>query len=371
MSHTFRRRWTPALALLLVPAATFAAGTDGVRHDPGAAMTSPAKTAPAPVHELRDLIGHWEVSYETWTGDTLTHTATGAAEISLMNRGHAYFCRLHVPDFDGRGVALDTNAFLTFAPGPGRWMLGVADGHRESIVLYDGERTGDGLRLTTALRRGGGARVTTYRASLERPGPDRLVWRHEESNDGDSWSPRVVARYSRRDAGGALPPGLGVGEPHPDLEERARGFDFLLGEWDENHHMTFPNGQEARFPVHGTAVRTLGGRGILEFSAYDVDPSLPDAATSIVRIYNRAMRRWECMYTTNRFNSILYFWGAPDGNSIVLHPFAADAADIPMSFWIFEDITPASYRWHASTSRDGGKTFADTWVIEARRKGDK
>lgn len=107
---------------------------------------------------------------------------------------------------------------------------------------------------------------------------------------------------------------------------------------------------------------------ILDGSWMNVDPNLPDAATTILRIYKRQMRQWESMYTTNRGNGILYFGGVQEGDRIVLHNFDSDTSFSPISYWIFHDIQGDSYSWHAETSRDRGKTFQDTWKIEATRR---
>jgi len=132
--------------------------------------------------------------------------------------------------------------------------------------------------------------------------------------------------------------------------------------------MPLPQGRTAQFSANGRAVYTLDGHATMEFSWYDVDPNLPDAATCIVRIYNRAMRRWECMYSTNRFNAILYFGGVEEGDRIVLHPFETDTAAGRISYWTFHDMQANRFGWFADTSLDRGKTFTRTWIIQATRK---
>ena len=95
----------------------------------------------------------------------------------------------------------------------------------------------------------------------------------------------------------------------------------------------------------------------MEFNWADLDPNLPDWATTIVRIWNRQMRRWESMYCTNRSQSILHFGGVPEGDRIVLHQFEAHLGDGPVSYWIFHDMEEDTYSWKAETSGDRGTTF--------------
>ena len=118
--------------------------------------------------------------------------------------------------------------------------------------------------------------------------------------------------------------GAGLGSAAPDLPEEARQFDFLLGEWDAYQDITLPTGQNYKFPSTTTAVRAMNGHAILEFNWYDTDPSLADAATSIIRIYNRAMRRWESLYVTNRFNGQLFFGGVKEGDELILTLFEGE-----------------------------------------------
>ena len=116
-----------------------------------------------------------------------------------------------------------------------------------------------------------------------------------------------------------------------------------------------------------TAVHVMNGHGIMEYGWNTNDQTLPDAATSMVRIYNRAMRRWECMYMTNRFNNILYFGGTKEGKKIVLYLFEANTAD-NISYFTFEKMFKDSYKWNAQSSTDRGKTWRTTWTIKANRK---
>jgi len=131
------------------------------------------------------------------------------------------------------------------------------------------------------------------------------------------------------------------------------------GEEDRNHAKAPP--------TTATASIALGGHGVLEHSWFDLDPSLPDAATSILRLYNRAERRWESLYLTNRGNTLLDFGGAKEGDRIVLHLFDTRLGDT-ISRFVFHNIEPDGYRWFAESSTDRGATFATTWTIDMTRR---
>ena len=132
--------------------------------------------------------------------------------------------------------------------------------------------------------------------------------------------------------------------------------------------MNFPGQPRNQFTDNSTAVFVLNGRAIMEHSWFNTDPDHPNSATTIVRVYNRQMRRWESMYSNNRFNGILYFGGVMEADQIVLHQFNAHTGDVPISQWIFHDMGEDSYAWHANSSRDRGETWAKTWTIDFKRK---
>lgn len=363
-------------ALLVLVTAAVAVGStsadalrDGRRFDTGRTMTSRAAGAPEQLDRAAFMPGQWDVTYTVTMDDTL-YMAHGTAEITYMNRGHAYLERFYCADFNGSGQELSTMAFLMYNPASEQWLMSVANSYTENIAMYNGSfNSEDDLVLANVLRRLGGANLTYYRSTVHRESNDRFVVELASSNDQSDWTPLVVKTYARR----APSPDFmahadDYGSPAPGLPEEARQFDFLVGEWDMANEMTFPDGREVKFPANGTGVYAMNGHAIMEYSWYDVDTNLPDAATTIVRIYNRHMRRWECMYSANRFNGILYFGGAKEGDKIVLHRFDAHAADIPISYWTFHSIGEDSYGWYADTSRDRGQTFAKTWIISATRR---
>jgi hypothetical protein len=355
------------ITLLPVPASS--ALRDGRRFDPADTMTTRAAGAPEELDQVTWLIGHWAVEFTRHFSADSTWTASGRSDISFMNRGHALMERFHCADFDGAGNERNWLSFLVYNTSLGTWGLGVADSWRENIVLYNGEYTDDQLTLRNATRLQGNLTLTEFRLVIEPDGNDAFQAMLSATTDGETFNPSVTLQYSRlsRDDG-LFTAATGLGEAAPDLPEQARQFDFLLGEWDLQNELAFPDGRQARWQAYGTAVRMLNGHCIMEYSSFDTDPNLPDAATTIVRLWNRQMRRWECMYMNNRSNGILHFGGVQESDRIVLHKFDSDASDVPISQWVFHSWKPDSYGWYGNASRDRGRTWNKTWTIEATKR---
>ncbi len=365
---TVARCFALLLTILVATSATSEA-RDGRLFDSGVTMTDRADGAPEQLDKVLHFVGDWDVELRVFKDGEVTHTATGQADVNFMNRGHAVMERFRCPDFDGQGLTLNSISFLAYSAGSESWLLGTATDVGESIQVHSGSMEDDQLVLHDASRPLGGAAIELSRVTCTSSGQDALEARLEVSTDlGKTWELQLVRSYMRRSAPTEHEaPAEGFGSPASGLPEEARQFDFLVGEWSDQHDMNFGGGPVS-FPANGSAVHCLDGHGILEFGWYDVDPSLPDAATSIVRIYNRAMRRWESMYITNRFNGILHFGGVREDDRIVLHQFAADRNDSPISYWIFHDMSEDSYSWHAESSTDGGVTWTEPWKIRGTRR---
>lgn len=363
---------TGLLGLVLVallPAAASSSLRDGKRFDPAVTMTARSSSAPKQLDEVTWMIGHWNVEFTRHVRADSSWSATGRSDITFMNRGHALMERFHCADFDGSAHERNWLSFLVYNATLGTWGLGVADSWREDIVVYNGDLTDHQLVLRNASRRRGGLTVTHERLVIQRNGDDAFTMTLGHSSDGEDFSPVVTSRYTRLSSDdGLFTSATGLGEAAPDLPEQARQFDFLLGEWDFQNDLTYPNGRKAQWQAYGTAVFMLNGHCVMEYSSFDTDPNLPDAATTIVRLWNRQMRRWECMYMNNRFNGILHFGGVQEGDRIVLHLFDADASDVPISQWIFHSWKRDRYGWYGNASRDRGRTWQKSWIIEATKR---
>lgn len=341
---------------------------NGNLYDQGLQMTTRSPHADSRLDAMKHYIGQWDVTLTRYHADGGQHTSAGQAKVTFMNRGYAYMERLHIDDVDGNGTKAYSMSFLSFNPANAIWALGEASSFTESITLYDGNFENDVLTLTTSIRHGGGLTRTTYRTTYRFKNENSLDILLEASTDtGKSWSPVLEKTYTRREASSRFTVDEGIGAPAKALPDAARQFDFLLGEWNATHKILLGD-RWVTFPVNATAVHALGGHGILEYSWYDVDPSLPDAATTILRIYNRATRQWESLYLANRGNALLHFGGKMEGDEMVLHLFDIDRASTSIPRFVFHDIKKDRYAWYAESSTDHGKTFNKTWTIELKKK---
>lgn len=343
---------------------------NGTRFDPGLTMTEPSPHVSSDHSAMVYLLGQWDVAYTTYPTDTTRHTAQGMARFSYLNRGHGFMEELHVSDFDGDGHEVNTIGFLAINPAQEVWHFGEVNSFTESVAIYDGSLDGERLILQHAVRRGGGALVTLYRMTFTPDGSDAFTQTLETSTDyGTTWTLALTKRYTRRaPSDDFMAAASTYGSPAPGAPEAAREFDFLIGTYAAKQRLTFPNGQIAAFPSTTTAVYALNGHGILEYNWFDIDVNLPDAATSIVRIYNRAMRRWESLYIANRGNALLFFGGVREGERIVLTLFETDTTAPRIPRFIFHDIQEDSYKWFSETSTDRGETFQTNWTIEMTRQ---
>lgn len=319
--------------------------------------------------KMKHILGQWDVSVTTHPTDSTTFSSQGIAEITYMNRGYGYMSRVHIPSFDEAGFEANLIHFLTYSPSNNTWVLGEANSYTESVSMYNGDMKGKKLRLSTAVRQGGSVLVTHYRVEYNMRSDKKFSITQSISRDnGNTWMPAIQQEYMRRDVEEDFMVGEDTwGEPAPDRPEAADGFDFLLGEWNASHNM-YLGGQWIQFPTNATAVYTMNGHAILEHSWFNLDPNLPDAATSIVRLYNRSMRRWESLYLNNRGNSPLFFGGQETGDDIVLNNFESNSSSSVIPRYVFHNIKENSYAWYAENSSDRGRTFNKTWKIAFSRK---
>lgn len=344
---------------------------DGKLFDPGVSLLAPAEKAPAELARLSSWLGDWHLEMELHRPGGQVLRSTGRASMHFMNRGHAVMERARIPDFDGQGHAMHTMTFFA-VDGNGVWTASEGNSWTESITVASGAFEDGDLVLHAALRPGGGPLLLHFRRSY-RTTADGLDMQLEVSRDvGATFSPLWIKRYRRAAAGEVagedfLPTRADFGEPSPDRAPEAGQFDFLVGDFEATHWL-LQGERELRWRSRATAVHALGGHAILEFDWHDRDPSLPDAATTILRLYNRSMRRWESLFLPNRSNSPLYFGGVQEQDRIVLHPFDAQTGANPLFQWIFYGVQEDAYRWQGLRSDDRGSTWNATWTIDFKRR---
>lgn len=358
-----------ALTLLLAQKAP-AQGQNGFLFDPGRHMHKPASGAPEELAQLERIWGSWNVEVSTpIRGTRELRSQTGFARFTWMNRGHAMMEQLYLEA--GEDTAdVHLMAFHAFAPASSTWGTGEASSDTMAVQVFHGGFEDGSQVLHRAITVSGGLGTTLQRRTLSFQEDGSFVVLLESSTDlGASYLVDHRRHYTPRSREAFAPlKGISFGASAPSAFPQARQFDFLIGTFDAKHWMKFADGRELQWMVDATAVHTLGGHALLEFSSFDTDPNLPDAATSILRIFNPAQRRWESLYLTNRGNALLHFGGKQEGDSMVLHAFDVDATAPNYSQWIFFNATTDSYQWKALNSSDGGANFNTTWTIDFQRK---
>lgn len=351
--------------LLMSGTAVSAQALDGRWFDQGHAMTKRSPHADAELDAIKQYIGQWDVRV-TRSYDGQERASKGTAEVAYMNRGHAFQEHRHEAGIKALRDASDSLGFLTWDPATRQWGYGEASTYTEHVTIHTGQRMQQKLVLATAERLLGGMQLTHSRVTYDFKSADAFSVTIDVSlDDRASWTLAERRDYTRREHEDGF---MAVGEDHgqaaADRVPQAAQFDFLIGTGTASHDMLL-GGNQVKFPTTTTAVHTLGGRAVLEHSWNDVDASLPDAATTILRIYNRSANRWESLYLNNRGNALLYFGGQWEAGRMVLHNFDTNLS-LGIVRYVFHDITTDGYRWYAESSKDRGKTFQKTWTIEVK-----
>ncbi len=358
-----------ALILLLAVPGVQAETRDGKLFDPGTQMTEPSEKAPKDIAKMADFLGDWDVTLERFPEGKDAVRSAGKARVTFMNRGHNIMERARFADFDGQGTALATMSFLSVDIA-GNWAYGEANSFTQAVTLASGDFEGKNLVLHDARRPGGALTLLLIRRTLAPAKNGGFTLTSEASKDfGETWRTTETRTYMARETqDGFFPVRDDTGLPAPGRSPEATQFDFLLGEF-KSHNWLLLGQQALRWPDHSTAVYALDGHAVMEFGWNDFDPSLPDAATTILRIYNEAQRRWETLYLPNRGNAPLHFGGVQEGDQIVLHTFGAINDGSQMPQWIFYDVQPDAYRWKALVSNNRGEDYGLGWAIDFQRKG--
>ncbi len=348
---------------------------DGRLFDTGIELTEPAESAPEALERMVDFVGEWDFDFEVHRPGQEVLRSKGKSKVTFMNRGHGLMERTRNGDFDGEGHPMATIEFIA-VNAQGVWTVSEGNSWTEAISLSSGGFEGEKLVVYDAMRPGGGPTLLMLRRTYARsakadgggPVASFTVDTEMSADVGKTWSLLVRRTYQRREPSeGFFPVREDVGLPDPERASEAAQFDFLLGEFEATHWLKQPQ-QELRWKSTGTAVHALDGHAILEFDWHNNDPSLPDAATTILRIYNRSMRQWESLFMPNRGNTPLRFGGVQEGDRIVLHPFGAQTGRNALSQWIFFDAKEDSYRWKGLRSADRSAPAQPYWTIDFVRK---
>jgi hypothetical protein len=161
-------------------------------------------------------------------------------------------------------------------------------------------------------------------------------------------------------------PGLGASGPDPAMREKLMLFGQFVGDWDII---------EARYPQpDGTDVKRRGeihfgwildGKAVQDvWMTHQGNPPRAVPAGTTVRFYDSKIDAWRCIWIAPKHASIQNFVARKVGEEIVLEGRTSDGYP---ERWIYSEITPTSFGWHAVESHDDQKTWMLTEEMRVQR----
>lgn len=155
----------------------------------------------------------------------------------------------------------------------------------------------------------------------------------------------------------------------PKTRTRAKpgDFDFLAGEWRISHRRLRKPGDWDAFDGEATCWTILGGVGSVE------ELRIPARSFSGMglRLLDLETRVWSD-YWVNAASGVLGAAGLTGSfeNGEGLFYADDDEGGKPLKgAGIWDQVTPTSCRWRQALSRDGGRTWEQTWIMHWRRVG--
>lgn len=141
-------------------------------------------------------------------------------------------------------------------------------------------------------------------------------------------------------------------------------FDFLSGEWRIKHRF-LKEGQWDQFEGEATVFGLLGGLASVE----ELRIPARDFSGIGFRLLDLEQHLW-ADYWINSKNCVLHSppaWGSfVDGSGAwITEDRDGDQPVLIRGLW--DQITPHSCRWHQATSRDGGESWQENWIMEWTR----
>lgn len=157
------------------------------------------------------------------------------------------------------------------------------------------------------------------------------------------------------------------GPPQSVPRGRPGEFDFLAGEWRVAHRMLrTPTGSEwLEFGGEATCWTILGGVGSVE----DLRVPSRNFRGLGLRLLDVGAGVWSDFWV-NAASGVLTTPGTTGGFADGVGTFTSEDADggRPVQVrGVWDQITPRSCRWRQGTSRDGGASWADNWIMHWTR----
>ena len=173
---------------------------------------------------------------------------------------------------------------------------------------------------------------------------------------------------------------LGQNPSHDDVAEawqfqEARQFDFWIGEWDVNlrriqEDNTWVDWKKSKAHIH----RILNGRAILElWEEQSSDLPQNTIVGYSLRYYDQQLKKWVLWLNwpgVNQSGSTTLTGTFRHNRGEFFKSQALNDSTELLSRYTFSDITPNALRWDDTFSKDGGKTWANNWVMEFARTAE-
>jgi hypothetical protein len=168
----------------------------------------------------------------------------------------------------------------------------------------------------------------------------------------------------------ALLPRLSFGAESPKATSRPPGkpgdFDFLAGEWKISHRMLKGKVWD-EFEGEATCWTVLGGIGSIE----ELRIPARDFSGIGIRLLDVGQKVWSDFWV-NAKSGVLGAEGLKGTFDNGVGTFVAEDKEdgkpvLYRGVWDEIDRAKGRHRWHQGFSKDGGKTWSQTWVMQWRK----
>ncbi len=142
-------------------------------------------------------------------------------------------------------------------------------------------------------------------------------------------------------------------------------FDFLAGDWKISHRRLKAPGEWDAFDGEATCWSILGGIASIE----ELRIPARNFSGMGLRLLDVANHVW-VDYWVNARSGALDAAGMPGGfvDGVGIFETGDVDGETPVKVrGVWDRITPSSCRWRQSTSRDGGRTWEDNWLMDWAR----
>ncbi len=164
--------------------------------------------------------------------------------------------------------------------------------------------------------------------------------------------------------------GLGATGPCPVLEEKLSLFGRFIGDWDITEaRLINEDGAEIRQKGEIHFGWIIEGRAIQDvWMTCDQETGRAKPIVTTVRFYDPKIDAWRSTWISPVQGVVQTFVAREIGNEIVLEGKSKNGNLVK---WIFSQITPGSFRWHAEETNDGGNTWKVTEEMRVERRTPK